>query len=128
MSNCTEVTKLNFDVTSLLKGQSRIYRPEYNFRKSHVAKLIKQLTNFIYQRVSIETWIRVSKLNKLLTEFSRNVKHRVLFYLCYAKELRFQQGQIFAITIKHVPKMGICTVTRFFLCKQRLFQLRLSAA
>ena len=121
MSNCTEVRKLKFDVKSLLKGQSRIYRPEYNFRKSHVAKLIKQLTNFIYQRVSIETWIGVSKLNKLLTEFSRNVKHRVLFYLCYANELRFHQGQIFAITIKYVPKMGIRTVTRFFYVSNAFF-------
>ena len=32
MSNCTEVRKLKFDVKSLLKGQSRIYRPEYKPR------------------------------------------------------------------------------------------------
>ena len=79
------------------------------------------MTNFIYQRVSIETWIRVIKLNKVLTEYSGNVMHRVLFYLCYAKELRFQQGQIFIIAIKYVTKMGICTVTRFFYTSNAFF-------
>ena len=36
----------------MAKGQCKIYKPEYIFRKSHVIKLIKSLTNCIYQRVS----------------------------------------------------------------------------
>ena len=30
--------------------QCKIYRPKYIFRKSYVIKLIKSLTNFIYQK------------------------------------------------------------------------------
>ena len=34
-------------VTNLEKGQCKIYRPEYIFRKIHAIKLIKSLTHFI---------------------------------------------------------------------------------
>ena len=34
------------EVTNLAKGQCKIYRPEYIFRKNHVIKLTKSLTNF----------------------------------------------------------------------------------
>ena len=40
------------DEIDLLKEQCTIYRPEYIFRKSHVIKFIKSLTNFIYKNVS----------------------------------------------------------------------------
>ena len=39
-------------VINLLKGQCQIYRPEYDFRKSHLIKLLKSLTSYIYQRPS----------------------------------------------------------------------------
>ena len=44
--------KINFDEIDLVIEQCTIYRPEYIFRKSHVIKLIKSLTNFTYSNVS----------------------------------------------------------------------------
>ena len=38
------------DVTNSAKRQYKIYRPQYIFRKSRVFKLIKSMTNFIYQK------------------------------------------------------------------------------
>ena len=40
------------DEINLVKWQCAIYRPEHIFRKSHLIKLMKSLTDYIYQRVS----------------------------------------------------------------------------
>ena len=52
MSTFTSAIKLDLEVIDLVKEQCTMDRPEYVFRKTHVIKLIKSLTNFIYQNVS----------------------------------------------------------------------------
>ena len=47
-----KVTKQTLEVTNLAKGQWEIYTPENIFRKGHVVKLIKSLSNLIYQKLS----------------------------------------------------------------------------
>ena len=51
MSTPTQTIKINFEHDNFLKGQCTIFRPEYVFRKSHMTKLIKPLTDLIYERV-----------------------------------------------------------------------------
>ena len=54
MSTSTQAINLTFarKKTVMIKGPCKICRTEYIIRKSHVIKLIKSLTNFIYQNVS----------------------------------------------------------------------------
>ena len=54
MSTSTQAINLTFACkkTVMIKGPCKICRTEYIIRKSHVIKLIKSLTNFIYQNVS----------------------------------------------------------------------------
>ena len=52
MSTFTSAIKLDLEVIDLVKEQCTMDRAEYVFRKTHVIKLIKSLTNFIYQNVS----------------------------------------------------------------------------
>ena len=52
MSTFTTAKKMTFGCNRFGKKQCTINRPEYIFIKSHVIKLIKSFTNFIYQNVS----------------------------------------------------------------------------
>ena len=51
-STFKQAIKLTFRCNKFGKRAVKIYRPEYLFRKIHVIKLIKLLTDFIYQKVS----------------------------------------------------------------------------
>ena len=52
MPKFKQVIKLTVGKINLVKSYCKIYRPENIFRKSQVIKLIKSLTNLIYQKMS----------------------------------------------------------------------------
>ena len=78
-------------ITNSAKGQYKIYRPQYIFRKRRVFKLIKSMTNFIYQ-----------KSNSMQVSNSYHIKN--LAIICSNKLLQFAPAQKVQIPSIGVPK------------------------